>query len=186
MLSGLLPTFFVTYGFMKVGSLRNMDVKEQLIELITPLLEENGYELVKLEISGRRKGCLVRLFVDREAGVRLEDCVFLSHGISHTLDMDADDILPDYVLEVSSPGVNRPLVKESDYHRFQGRRIKIHLREEILKNKVWEGVLADFVNGIVILGTNRGDVEIPYENIRKAKLNPSWDELVNKAIPVGK
>ncbi len=163
--------------------MRNMNVREQISELITPLLEENGYELVKLEIKGRRKGCLVRLFVDREAGVALDDCIFLSHGISHALDTHAGDILPDYVLEVSSPGADRPLVKESDYNRFLGKRVKIHLCEEILQNRVWEGVIADFADGIVVLETARGDVEIPYDNIKKAKLNPSWDELVNKAIP---
>jgi ribosome maturation factor RimP len=100
---------------------------EELTKLLEPEVNTLGYELVDLEARlGGRDG-LVRLFIDREDGITLDDCERVSHQVSALLDVE-DPIPGHYVLEVSSPGLNRRLRRPEDYGRFVGERVKVELR----------------------------------------------------------
>src|SRR3954451_9730437 len=102
---------------------------QKLNEVVTPVVEGQGYELVDLEWKHENAQWVLRVFIDRRAGaadprVSLEDCTNVSHELSAVLDV-SDVISPAYSLEVSSPGLNRPLKKEADFRRFVGQKAKI-------------------------------------------------------------
>ncbi|HXI68713.1 MAG TPA: ribosome maturation factor RimP, partial [Steroidobacteraceae bacterium] len=103
-------------------------LRERLIALIEPLLAPLGYELVELEYSAGRAHALLRVFIDRESGVTLDDCALASREISALLDVD-DPIPSAYTLEVSSPGFDRVLRTQAHFGRFVGSRVFIELKE---------------------------------------------------------
>ena len=96
-----------------------MDIKEKIQELIEPVLNRENYELVELQYRRERTGLVLRIFIDRVQGIILNDCVKVSEKLSQLL--DEKDIIPErYTLEVSSPGLERILRKETDFQRFSG------------------------------------------------------------------
>src|ERR1700756_1256581 len=103
-------------------------LRERLISLIEPLLGRLGYELVELEYSAGRAHAVLRLFIDREAGVTLDDCTQVSREVSAMLDVE-DPIPSAYTLEVSSPGFDRVLRTQAHFGRFVGSRVVVELKE---------------------------------------------------------
>src|SRR5690348_9661657 len=101
-------------------------MRERLLGLLEPAVEALGFELVELEFHGQGGGSLLRLYIDKAAGVTVDDCEQVSRQVSAVLDVE--DPLPGaYTLEVSSPGLDRPLRKQADYARFAGRQAKLEL-----------------------------------------------------------
>lgn len=107
-----------------------MTRQERLLEVLTPAVEAMGYELADLEFSHGRGRGLLRLYIDQEEGITLEDCEAVSRQISGLLDVE-DPIPGDYNLEVSSPGLDRKLVKPEHFDRFAGCEVKARLRRII-------------------------------------------------------
>jgi len=154
--------------------------KEDTCSLVTsfaqPILESLGLELVDIEF-GRVSGsnAVLRLFIDKEGGVTLDDCAGVSRELSLILDVE-DVIACNYTLEVSSPGLDRPLKKQADYDRFVGRLIKVRTYQPFLddsgnKRKTFLGKLEGLVDGIVKMTLNEGQsASIPIERIAKANL----------------
>lgn len=102
----------------------NNDVTKQVEDLAQPLVSSLGMELVELEYKREGRHMVLRLFIDKEGGVTLDDCAAVSRELSAVLDVE--DIIPGrYSLEVSSPGLNRPIKTRSDYERYTGRLVKI-------------------------------------------------------------
>ncbi len=136
---------------------------------IDRLLKQLGYELVDLEMSNRGK--LLRLFIDKQDGVTIDDCVFVSNQVSHYLAVEND---VDYDrLEVSSPGLDRVLKKPEDFERFAGHRAKMKLRVPAEGNKKnFIGVLRGLDGGNVVLETEDGVCKQALSNIEKARLAP--------------
>ena len=113
--------------------------KQRLLELLEPPLDALGYELVDLDVRVGRRG-LLRVFIDKENGVNLADCEFVSGQLSAFLDVE--DPLPGrYVLEVSSPGLDRPLRTLEHFRRFRDRRAKVRLREPRENRRMLNGRL---------------------------------------------
>jgi ribosome maturation factor RimP len=126
--------------------------------------------LVDVELKGSNSNALLRVYIDKAAGVSHADCQLVSEQLSAMLDVE--DLFPGrYVLEVSSPGLDRKLTKPSDFTYFVGRRARVVLKEAIGEQKVMEGRLAGFEDGRVRLDLGEhGLQELDLANIRKAQL----------------
>nr|VFJ58062.1 MAG: ribosome maturation factor RimP [Candidatus Kentron sp. FM]VFJ68809.1 MAG: ribosome maturation factor RimP [Candidatus Kentron sp. FM]VFK08195.1 MAG: ribosome maturation factor RimP [Candidatus Kentron sp. FM] len=144
---------------------------EQLCEILEPTVTGLGYELIGVQYFSRRERALVRVYIDHPAGIGLDDCESVSHQISGVLDV-ADSIRTQYNLEVSSPGLDRPLFKASHFDRFIGHRVRIKL------NAPWEGrkgivgeLLGCQSNGVLIVEDGT-EWAIPLDLIGSARLVP--------------
>jgi ribosome maturation factor RimP len=139
------------------------------------VVESEGMELVEVEVKGGGNQRFVRISIDKPEGISHADCELVSQQVGTILDVE--DVVPGgrYTLEVSSPGVERKLFKPKDYERFQGKKVKITLREAVEGRRHWEGALAGFQAGLVTLETEPGKtVAIPYGQIQKANLKFEW------------
>jgi ribosome maturation factor RimP len=141
----------------------------------------SGLEVVEVEYRGGGKSRLLRIFIDKPGGVTHEDCANFSREVSTILDVE--DIVPggSYVLEVSSPGLDRKLLRAADYERFTGSKVKLMTREPVNGNRHFEGRLTGFQQGCLFLEldrerkknrTSESKVEIELANVEKANLVP--------------
>lgn len=137
-------------------------------KIVLPVLKDLGLELVDVEYLQEGGYFYVRVyieFLDKE--VSLDDCAKVSTLVEDDIDKIIDE---KFFLEISSPGVERPLKKEKDYVRFTGNKIKVSLKHKLNDNKNFEGILEKFENETVILDTGKEKLEIPFKEIRKANL----------------
>jgi len=138
-----------------------------------------GYELADVELKRERGGTLVRLYVDKEGGIGLEDLQAVSEEVSAIL--DAEDPVPTaYTLEVSSPGLDRPLKTEADYRRFLGRLARLSTYEPVEGRRHWTGRLASFEDGVVgvTLEKERGTLcRIPLAKIAHGRLEVEFPRI---------
>lgn len=139
-------------------------------EYAEPLLREMGLEMVEVQFRREGHGWVLRLFIDSEPGVSLDDCAAVSRAISAWLDVE-DLIEHAYHLEVSSPGLERPLKKIEDYHRFLGSKARIKLKEPRQGQRVFLGTLEEAGAEEVVLGTESGRVAILFSEIDRARLS---------------
>jgi len=158
-----------------VKTMAKVDVKEQVQEIAQPLLDSLGIELVELEFRKEGQGMVLRLFIDKPGGIMLDDCADVSRELSELLDVE-EVIHCHYSLEVSSPGLNRPLTKAADYERYAGRLIKIRTFEMLTddagnRRKTFLGDLQGLKDGIVTLKLREGQTaSLPLDKIAKANL----------------
>jgi ribosome maturation factor RimP len=145
---------------------------EKLTALVDPVVGGQGYELVDLEWKNE-SGWVLRVFIDRQGGVSLDDCAKVSHQLSAVLDV-ADAIGPAYSLEVSSPGLDRPLKKEADFARFVGKNAKIRTREPIADGAAgrrnFAGKLLEVHDGVVRIDVGDRAFDVPVAAVEKAHL----------------
>ena len=146
----------------------------RLRQLIEEVVESQGYELVDVEFKGTGKSSLLRVFIDRPAGISHRDCELVSEQVGTVLDVE--DLIPfSYTLEVSSPGLDRKLVKESDYTRFEGKLARIQTRIPLNQQKVFRGRLQGLQDGKVRLELRTGStLDIPLDVIDEARLEIDW------------
>ena len=143
---------------------------EKIRAIVERVAGSEGLSLVDVELKGGRSNALLRVYIDKPGGVTHGDCELVSEQLSAILDVE-DPFPSTYTLEVSSPGLDRKLVRASDYQHFAGRRARLVLREAPTENKVLEGRLVGFEDGRVRLDADRtGLVEVALENISKAQL----------------
>ncbi|MDO9309686.1 MAG: ribosome maturation factor RimP [Deltaproteobacteria bacterium] len=140
-----------------------------------PILESLGIELVDIEFGKIGRDAVLRLFIDKESGIMLDDCANVSRELSMILDVE--DVIPcNYTLEVSSPGLDRPLKKPSDYERFSGRLIRVRTYEPLQddkgnKRKTFLGKLDGLFDGVIRMTLTEGQsASIPLERVAKANL----------------
>jgi ribosome maturation factor RimP len=147
---------------------------DRIRHLIQGVVESQGYELVDAELKGAGNNSVLRIFIDRAAGISHHDCGLVSEQVGTVLDVE--DVIPfSYTLEVSSPGLERKLVRESDYTRFDGKLARIQTRIALNQQKVFRGRLKGLHNGRVRLELPKGDVlEIPLDVIQEARLEFDW------------
>ncbi|EWG11994.1 ribosome maturation factor RimP [Cytobacillus firmus] len=148
-------------------------VTETVEQLVTPIVDELNLELVDIEYVKEGKDWFLRVFIDKETGVDIEECGMVSERLSEKL--DAEDPIPyNYFLEVSSPGAERPLKKDSDFIKAVGKNVFIKTYEPIDGEKTFEGVLTQFdgetVTVEVKIKTRKKNIEIPYEKVANARL----------------
>ncbi len=153
--------------------------RDAVVARVTEIAERvgapEGIEIVEVEFKGAGKGRVLRIFIDRPEGVSHAECEFISRNVGTILDVE--DVVPggSYTLEVSSPGLERPLKKAADYERFRGRRVKIVLREPVAGRRVWEGALAGLDGDVVTLETQQGSpVRFELAQIQRANLKFEW------------
>jgi ribosome maturation factor RimP len=161
--------------FMENLHMATNDTVARITELSGPLLTSLGLELVDCEYKKEGRAMVLRLFIDREGGISLDDCASVSRELSELLDVE--DVVPaEYTLEVSSPGLCRPLKKEADYLRYVGRLTKIKTFElcaddEGNPRKTFLGELLGIEDGIVRIKLQEGQTAgIPLDKIAKAHL----------------
>ncbi len=141
----------------------------ELDNLLEPTLTDMGYELVEVEQLARGK--LLRIFVDKEGGVNIDDCVLISNHLSKLLAVENIDYSR---LEVSSPGLDRRLKKETDFYRFRGERVKLKLRVALQGQRNFEGVLLEVNNDKLKLEVEGKELDIELNNLEKARLVPKF------------
>jgi ribosome maturation factor RimP len=147
---------------------------EKLIEIVRGAVEPLGYELVGVEfLSQGRGGSLLRIYIDHENGIGVDDCAKVSHQVSGVLDVE-DPIQENYSLEVSSPGLDRPLFFEKDYVRFTGHRVAVRLRTKLHDRRRYEGVLMGMREGNVLVLMDGEEAALPLDLIDKARLVPEF------------
>ena len=145
-------------------------LRERLIALIEPLVGRLGYELVELEYSAGRAHAVLRLFIDREAGVTLDDCAQVSREVSALLDVE-DPIPSAYTLEVSSPGFDRVLRTQAHFGRFVGSRVFVELKEPREGGRRrYTGKLLTVDEAGIALEVDREQVTVTFSEIGKARL----------------
>lgn len=147
-------------------------IEEKVENLLTPIIREIGYEIYDVEYVKEGKDFFLRIFIDREEGIDLEDCEKVNNAITDVLDKE-NYIKDSYFLEVSSPGIERILRKNWQLERYQGQKIEIRLFKPINGKKIYQGDLISFDdNTIVIEIENR--IEIPRKNISLIKTVYDW------------
>lgn len=143
---------------------------EQIRAMAERVATSEGMALVDVELKGGRSNALLRVYIDKPGGVSHADCQLVSEQLSAMLDVE-DPFPGSYVLEVSSPGLDRKLVRPSDYVLFAGRRARLVLREPLDEQRVVEGRLAGYEEGRVRIEIEgRGIAEFDLSNIAKARL----------------
>jgi ribosome maturation factor RimP len=157
---------------------------DQVREIAERVAASSGLEVVNVELRGGGKARMLRIVIDKPAGVTHEDCVNLSREVSTILDVE--DVVPgsSYLLEVSSPGLDRDLFRPADYERFTGSLVKLTTRQPVNGNRHFEGRLESFRDGRLTLALSaprkKGKVaegadsklEIEFTNVEKANLVP--------------
>lgn len=136
-------------------------------------IQIHDLELVDVEFVKEAGHWYLRYYIDKPGGINLDDCQIVSTEISQRLDL-IDPIPQSYILEVSSPGIERPLKKEGDYLRFIGSNVEIKTYEALEGKKIFKGILRDCNNGVVVV--EEGSlVKIPLLKISSAKLKFNWN-----------
>lgn len=146
-------------------------LRDQLGELLAPVVAGLGYELWELEFAPRAGGGLLRLYIDSDVGISLEDCERVSRAVSEALDA-ADPIPGHYTLEVSSPGLDRVLRTQSHFERFAGERVKLEMMQPVEGRKRFAGRVIKVAAGEITLELEGGAVTLPIDEIHKARLAP--------------
>lgn len=146
------------------------DTKGKISELAASVAAEYGVEVVDIEFAGSMRRPTVRIFIDKTGGVTLDDCALFSRAVSAVLDVE-DPIKSSYVLEVSSPGLDRPLKKLRDFEVSVGKLARIITKESIERQNFFVGRITGVRDNIIILSMkDSGVIEIPYANVSKARL----------------
>tara|TARA_Y100001968_G_scaffold264157_1_gene252952 strand:+ start:240 stop:749 length:510 start_codon:yes stop_codon:yes gene_type:complete len=138
--------------------------------MIAPALAGMGYDVVRVKMIGAARPTL-QIMAERQdaGGMTVEDCASISRAVSAILDV-GDPISSAYTLEVSSPGLDRPLVRLHDFERFAGHEVKIELRDALDGRRRYRGVLAGYADNVVTIITEEGAKALPYADIDNAKL----------------
>ena len=151
---------------------RREEYEQKTEALVLPIIEANNFELVDVEYVKEAGNWYLRVYVDKEGGIAVDDCEVVSRALSDKLDVD-DFIEDSYILEVSSPGLGRPLKKEKDYIRSIGKEVDIHLYKSIDKQKEFTGVLKSYTKEEIVLQIE--DSEMVFDRTNVALIRLSFD-----------
>lgn len=148
-------------------------IAEYLDKLIKSVVNGMGYEFVGVEFQPYGGQTVLRVFIDREDGILVEDCTRVSHQLSGVLDVE-DPIPGNYHLEVSTPGLDRPLFELEHYQRFRHHNIKLELRKPLQGRRKFKGEVLEVDEDYILLRESGNDIEIPFTAISKARLVPEF------------
>lgn len=151
------------------------NIEEKVEKLLESKVNELGYELYDVEYAKEGKNYFLRIFIDKEDGIDLNDCEKVNDGIMDLLD-EADYIKEQYFLEVSSPGIERVIRKEKHFDSAMGEEIEVKLYKPINKQKELEGVLTGYDEETITMTYENDEVSIPKNNIAQIKTKYNWDE----------
>ncbi|MBU0965805.1 MAG: ribosome maturation factor RimP [Proteobacteria bacterium] len=166
-----MPAFFI-FDIGRLCRVGMPSLKDHIVEeverLIEPVLSENFLELVEVQFRQEPVGWVLRLIIYKQGGTSVDDCAKVSRELSHILDVE--DLIPQkYSLEVSSPGLDRPLKSENDFLRNKGEKVKITVETDG-KHFTQIGIIQDVQNGLLLLQSDTGIMSYPLSGISKARL----------------
>lgn len=147
---------------------KNIEAKVE--EFTSPLVESLGYELVDIEFVKESGEWYLRFYIDSENGIQIDDCTKVSRALSDILD-EKDPIEQSYYLEVSSPGLDRPLKKDDDFVKYIDKKIKIKFYKEFMGKKSLEGILKGKVDNKILVNVNNEELQIEKELVVSVRLN---------------
>ncbi|MFM2484378.1 ribosome maturation factor RimP [Celerinatantimonas yamalensis] len=149
-------------------------IEQRLTEMLEPAVDALGYELIGVEFVNAGKHSILRLYIDHEQGITVDDCAAVSHQVSAILDVE-DPISTEYNLEVSSPGLERPLFKAVHYQDVVGDDIFVQLRMPVENRRKWKGKLLAVEGEIITLDVENKQQRIALSNVQKAHVIPQFD-----------
>ena len=135
------------------------EIEARTEELVMPLITKHQFELVDVEFVKEGSNRYLRLYIDKEGGITVNDCEAISRPFSDMLDVE-DYIEESYILEVSSPGLGRPLKKDKDFKRHLGDEVEIRLFRPVDRRKEWEGILTAYDDHTVTIETEEGEEKV--------------------------
>lgn len=144
-------------------------IKNEIEEMLNPLITELCYELWGCEYLSQGKHSLLRVYIDKENGIHIEDCELVSKQISAFLDVE-DPIQGNYSLEVSSPGIPRHLFYQEQYERYKGNEIQVKLFKPVNGSRKYKGTIVSAANGILTLKVGEEELQLQFSHIVKANL----------------
>jgi len=150
--------------------------ERKLTKLLQPLVEDLGYEFVGLEYSSNPKNPVVVLYIDKQEGIAVEDCELTSREVAALLDVE-DPIPGHYVLEVSSPGLDRPLFTTSQFEQFGGEMVQITMYAPVEGRRKFKGLILGVQDEQVRIEQDGVEVTLEHGNIAKARLVPDYDSI---------
>lgn len=149
-------------------------ITREVVDLVEPVLEELGYELVDVEYLSNLGRWVLRLYIDKAGGVSINDCARVSGEVGDLIDVK--DIIPhEYLLEVSSPGLDRPLKKEKDLLSALGKKVKVKMQVPVKGRRNFTGYLRTFQGGILTLEVGGISVTLPWRDVERANLVYEFD-----------
>ncbi len=152
-----------------------MSGKQRLLdEMIRPVVEGLGFEFWGMEFVSQGKHSVLRVFIDSENGIMLEDCEVVSRQVSGVMDVE-DPIAGEYALEVSSPGMDRPLYTLDQFERYAGHKVSLKLRMPFDGRRKFEGVLKGIEGNDVVIVVEDSEYLFPVDSIDKANVVPQFD-----------
>ena len=152
----------------KNEELLKLNIVEKITHLITPVVDEMGLELVDVEYLQDGGYWYVRIYIEYlDKEISLDDCALFSNKVEERIDKLIEQ---KFFLEVSSPGIERPLKKIEDFVRFKGEKIKVTLKHKLDDKKAYEGKIISCINETLVINNGDGDISIPYKEIKKANL----------------
>jgi ribosome maturation factor RimP len=144
-------------------------LEQKLEELLKPTIETMGFELWAVEYMPAGRHSTLRVFVDKEGGITVDDCADISRQISAVLDVE-DPISSAYMLEVSSPGLDRPLLKPEQYARYKGHKVRVRTVSAVLGRKKFNGPMTQVDDQGIVVDVDGELYDIPFDVIDKANL----------------
>ena len=145
------------------------DIKESLFQTLNEIVEKEGIRVINISINGVSNSPNIQIIIDSNDGINLENCSFVSKITSDLIKIN-NYFTDDYNLEVSSPGVNRQLFSIDDFNLYLGSLVKIKLKKQLKNQKNFLGKIKSLKNDIIIISTDKEDMEIDFKNIKKANI----------------
>lgn len=149
--------------------MKRVEVEQRCETLVQPILDEHGFELWDVEYVKEGTNYYLRVYADKPGGITIDDCVTISRALEEKL--DAEDFIPEaYILEVSSPGLGRPLKRERDFERSIGAAVEVKLYKAIDKQKEFTGILKSYNDDTIILEAEEVQMELKRTDIALIRL----------------
>ncbi len=167
--AGCLPAFFLKGVLQKLKEMTSKEIVDRVDTIVNPILSDEGMELVEIEYRRESIGWVLRLYIDKAGGITLDDCTRISHEVGRSLDVE-DFIAIPYTLEVSSPGLNRPLKKEKDFIKYRNQNVKVKTFDPVENRRQFKGKLLGLSENRIEIEADGGVFQIPLTNVAKANL----------------
>jgi ribosome maturation factor RimP len=156
---------------------RKDEILNKVREIAAPLAAQEGLELIDVELGGPGGRQILRLFIDKSGGVSLDDCTSISRSVSAALDVE-DPVAGAYDLEVSSPGLDRPLKTPEHFQKFAGKKVRVKTfgpLPECENRKTFVGILQGYENEMIVLDVDGRIFRVPHAQVSKANVDPVFE-----------
>ena len=159
--------------------------EQQLLDALAPRAAEEGVEIVTVEVAGAKKAPTIRVYIDVEGGVSFDELSAAQAWINDLMD-ELDPFPGAYTLEVSSPGIDRPLRRPCDFARFAGELVEVSTTEPVDGRKSWTGTVVSSDDEAFVLRSDGQDVRAPFSVLKRAKIKPDYDKIMAVAKKAAK